>query len=89
MNTVLTRLYFALVGIFLAAPIVVVGTTHDPATPYVMAQNLAKELASGVLVTHEGWNHTAYSKSASSCITGAVENDLVDGTVPPDGLTCN
>lgn len=72
-----------------AAPIVVVGTTHDPATPYVMAQNLAKELASGVLVTHEGWNHTAYSKSASSCITGAVENYLVDGTVPQDGLTCN
>lgn len=72
-----------------AAPIVVVGTTHDPATPYVMAQNLAKELSSGVLVTNEGWDHTAYSKSASSCITGAVEGYLVDGTVPEDGLTCN
>ena len=71
-----------------AAPIVVVGTTHDPATPYVMAQNLAKQLSSGVLVTNEGWNHTAYSKSASSCITGAIEGYFVAGTVPQSGLTC-
>lgn len=71
-----------------APPIVVVGTTHDPATPYVMAQNLAKELSSGVLVTWDGWNHTAYSRSGSKCVAQAVEGYLVDGTVPKDGLTC-
>ncbi len=72
-----------------AAPIVVIGTTHDPATPYVMAQNLASELDSGVLVTWDGWNHTAYSKSGSACIATAVEDYFVDGTVPADGLECS
>lgn len=71
-----------------AAPILVIGTTHDPATPYVMAENLAKELSSGVLVTNEGWDHTAYSKDANSCLVGAVEDYFVSGTVPEAGLTC-
>ncbi|MDN6795458.1 MAG: alpha/beta hydrolase [Propionibacterium sp.] len=69
-------------------PIVVVGTTHDPATPYVMAQGLAEQLEGGVLVSWEGWNHTAYSKSGSRCVAKAVEGYLVDGTVPEDGLRC-
>ncbi|WP_022869112.1 alpha/beta hydrolase [Schaalia vaccimaxillae] len=69
-------------------PIVVVGTTHDPATPYVMSESLARQLEAGVLVTSEGWDHTAYSKTASECVIGAVEGYLVDGTVPEDGLVC-
>jgi alpha/beta hydrolase fold. len=69
-------------------PIVVVGTTHDPATPYVMAQGLAEQLEGGVLVSWEGWDHTAYSKSGSQCVAKAVEGYLVDGTVPEDGLSC-
>src|SRR5439155_16402905 len=32
-----------------APPILVIGTTRDPATPYVAAQRLASELDSGVL----------------------------------------
>lgn len=71
-----------------AAPIVVVGTTNDPATPYVMSQALAQQLESGVLVTWEGWNHTAYSKDGSACVRDAVESYLVGGKVPTDGLTC-
>lgn len=71
-----------------AAPIVVIGTTHDPATPYVMSVNLAAQLSSGVLVTNEGWDHTAYSKVANPCVRGAVESYLVDGEVPEQGLTC-
>lgn len=70
-------------------PIVVVGTTHDPATPYAMAQRLADQLDEGVLVTHEGWGHTAYSKDADSCVVGAVEGYLLDGAVPEDGLVCS
>lgn len=72
-----------------AAPIVVVGTTHDPATPYVMSQNLAAQLSSGVLVTNEGWDHTSYSKSANACVVGAVEGYLVRGIVPDNGLSCS
>lgn len=70
-----------------AAPIVVIGTTNDPATPYVWAQGLAKTLDSAVLLTYEGEGHTAYGRS-NACIGDAVDDYLVDGTVPQDGLTC-
>ena len=69
-------------------PILVIGTTHDPATPYVMAQSLASELSQGHLVTWEGWNHTAYSAQGSACVSKAVNGFFVDGTVPAEGLTC-
>ncbi len=72
-----------------APPIVVVGTTHDPATPYVMAQSLADQLDDAVLVTWDGWDHTAYAKSGSRCVAQAVEGYLVDGDLPQDGLTCS
>ena len=71
-----------------AAPILVIGTTHDPATPYPMAEALARQLDSGVLITVEGWNHTAYRRGANQCVVRAVEDYLVKGTVPTDGLTC-
>ncbi|WP_407319206.1 alpha/beta hydrolase [Isoptericola halotolerans] len=70
-----------------AAPIVVVGTTNDPATPYVWSEGMAEALDSGVLVTYEGEGHTAYGRS-NDCIMDAVDSYLVDGTVPEDGLTC-
>ena len=71
-----------------AAPILVIGTTHDPATPYPMAEALASQLDSGVLITVEGWNHTAYRRGANQCVVRAVEDYLVKDTVPTDGLTC-
>jgi pimeloyl-ACP methyl ester carboxylesterase len=69
-----------------APPIVVIGTTGDPATPYAWAEALAKELDSGVLVTREGDGHTAYF--ASSCVQRAVDAYLLGLTVPKVGLTC-
>lgn len=70
-----------------AAPILVVGTTNDPATPYVWAQNLARELQSGHLVTYTGEGHTAYNKS-NSCVNNAVDTYLVSGTVPTSDPRC-
>ena len=70
-----------------SGPIVVVGTTRDPATIYEWAQLLRKELANGVLVTYDGDGHTAY-KEGSSCIDDALDAYYVRGTVPKDGLTC-
>jgi pimeloyl-ACP methyl ester carboxylesterase len=70
-----------------AAPILVVGTTNDPATPYVWAQNLAKELESGHLLTYKGEGHTAYNKS-NACVNNTVDGYLVSGTLPPEGKTC-
>ncbi|ASN40532.1 alpha/beta hydrolase [Paeniglutamicibacter terrestris] len=70
-----------------AAPIVVIGTTGDPATPYAWSQSLAKSLDSGSLVTYQGHGHTAYGRS-NGCVSDAVESYLLEGKVPTDGLTC-
>lgn len=70
-----------------AAPIVVIGTTRDPATPYEWAVSLAHQLQSGVLLSRDGDGHTAYA-SGNSCIDGAVDDYLVDGKVPRDGTDC-
>lgn len=68
-------------------PIVVVGTTGDPATPYDGAQSLASQLAQGVLITNVGEGHLGYNKG-NACVTDAVDAYLVDGTVPENGLRC-
>ena len=71
-----------------AAPILVVGTTGDPATPYQWSQALAEQLDSAVLVSWEGNGHTAYGR-AGSCVTAAVDAYLLAGTMPQDGLVCS
>jgi pimeloyl-ACP methyl ester carboxylesterase len=70
-----------------AAPILVVGTTRDPATPYAWAEALAEQLESGVLLSRDGDGHTAYN-SSNECIDTAVEDYLVEGVVPDDGTEC-
>ncbi len=70
-----------------AGPILVVGTTQDPATPYEWAQGLAEQLSSGVLLTREGEGHTGYGMG-SACIDEAVEGYLIRGVVPDDGTRC-
>jgi pimeloyl-ACP methyl ester carboxylesterase len=69
-----------------APPIVVVGTTGDPATPYAWSVSLAEQLDSGVLITREGEGHTGYADSV--CVQDAVDEYLIELTVPEDGLTC-
>lgn len=63
-----------------ADPILVVGTTNDPATPYTGAQAMAAELDSGFLLTWDGEGHTAYPKTP--CVTAAVDAYLIDLAVP-------
>lgn len=70
-----------------AAPILVVGTTNDPATPYAWAQSLADLLSSAVLLTFEGEGHTAYGRS-NECVEDAVDTYLLTGEAPADGTTC-
>jgi pimeloyl-ACP methyl ester carboxylesterase len=70
-----------------AAPILVVGTTRDPATPYQWAQHLASMLASGRLLTRVGDGHTAYQRG-SACIDSAVDAYLIRGTLPKAGTVC-
>ena len=71
-----------------AAPILVVGTTGDPATPYAWSKSLAEQLDSGQLLTWEGNGHTAYGGDAS-CVNDAIDAYLISATMPKKGLTCH
>ncbi|MGW7364770.1 alpha/beta hydrolase [Streptomyces sp. NPDC054841] len=72
-----------------AAPILVIGNTGDPATPYAGAKAMAEELGKGVGIelTYEGEGHGAYS-SGSACVKTAVDQYLLDGKVPAAGTVC-
>lgn len=70
-----------------AAPILVVGTTRDPATPLKWAEALAEQLESGVLLRRDGDGHTAYN-SGNECIDTAIESYLLDGDVPANPTDC-
>ncbi|MER6559413.1 alpha/beta hydrolase [Streptomyces sp. NPDC001027] len=73
-----------------AAPILLVGTTGDPATPYEGTRKMADELGKGVGVrlTWKGEGHIAYG-SGSSCVDSAVDDYLLKGVVPRDGTVCS
>ncbi|WP_246074860.1 alpha/beta hydrolase [Nonomuraea terrae] len=64
-------------------PIVVVGTTRDPATPYKLAKSLAKQLANGVLLTNDADGHTAYG--GSYCLDRKIDEYLISAKRPQDG----
>ena len=70
-----------------SAPILVVGTTRDPATPYEWSVGLAKQLDAGVLLSRNGDGHTAYN-AGNSCIDNFIEAYLIDGVVPPPRTLC-
>ncbi|ELS56251.1 alpha/beta hydrolase [Streptomyces viridochromogenes] len=73
-----------------AAPILLVGNTGDPATPYEGTRRMADELGKGVgvVLTWKGEGHGAYGKG-SDCVDSAVNAYLLQGTVPKDGKVCS
>ncbi|WP_340376330.1 alpha/beta hydrolase [Streptomyces sp. SS7] len=73
-----------------AAPLLLVGNTGDPATPYEGARKMADELGEGVgvLLTWKGEGHVAYG-SGSDCVDATVNAYLLKGTVPQDGKVCS
>jgi pimeloyl-ACP methyl ester carboxylesterase len=60
--------------------VVVVSTTHDPATPYQAGVDLAKELGAP-LITYEGTQHTAVF-NGDNCVDNAIVKYVVDRAVP-------
>jgi pimeloyl-ACP methyl ester carboxylesterase len=68
------------------APILVVGTTDDPATPYSGAQDLVGRIEGSRLLTFVSTEHTAYTKN--TCINGAVDRYLLSGRLPREGTRC-
>ena len=69
-----------------AGPIVVIGTTGDPATPLASTRNMASELEQGILLIVEANQHTGYG--ANECINTAVDSYLIDLIVPVSETTC-
>ena len=69
-----------------APPILVIGTTGDPATPYEYAVDMADRLRSGVLVTYRGEGHLAFG--SSECVNQLVVDYLARDLVPPDKTRC-
>ncbi|MEY2406326.1 MAG: hypothetical protein QOG39_1242, partial [Acidimicrobiaceae bacterium] len=69
-------------------PILVVGTTGDPATPYAGAQAMVGRLPGSQLLTFDSTEHTAFGRAISNCVDDAVDTYLVAGTLPAPGTRC-
>lgn len=63
------------------APILIIGTTFDPATPYHWSKALHQQLPTSSLLTLVGDGHTAFG-SGSTCIDTSVTNYLLTGALP-------
>ncbi|MEV5450661.1 alpha/beta hydrolase [Streptomyces sp. H23] len=72
-----------------ASPVLLVGNTGDPATPYEGAARMAERLGEkvGVELTYEGEGHGAYD-SGNTCVQNAVNAYLLDGRLPDPGTVC-
>jgi pimeloyl-ACP methyl ester carboxylesterase len=68
------------------APVLVIGTRFDPATPYRQTRPYADLFPASRLLTLDGWGHTTIGKSA--CVDAAITGYLVDGQPPRDGTVC-
>jgi pimeloyl-ACP methyl ester carboxylesterase len=69
-----------------SAPVLVIGNTHDPATPISGARVLNTKLKGSRLLIMDGWAHGAIG--ASACVTSKMERYLVDVTLPAPGTVC-
>lgn len=67
-------------------PLLVVGTLHDPATPYTGAVAMATSLGTAELLTWEGAGHGAVGRS--DCINLLVADYLRSLIVPPHETRC-
>ena len=73
---------------YAAPPALVIGTTHDPYTPYVMAERLTHDLGNARLLTYNGDGHGAVT-DLNPCIVGHMLAYLEAGVLPPTGASCD
>ena len=71
-----------------AGPILVMGTTGDPATPLQSTENMADALEDGRFVIVTADRHTGYG--VNQCAYDVIDNYLIDPVTnaPEDGFTC-
>jgi pimeloyl-ACP methyl ester carboxylesterase len=70
-----------------APPLLLIGTTADPATPYAGAQDMQQRIADSALLTVEDTRHGGYA-TGNDCVDKIVDTYLISGTVPPPGARC-
>jgi pimeloyl-ACP methyl ester carboxylesterase len=71
-----------------AAPVLVVGNTFDPATPFPSSVRMAQTLGKARLLTVNGYGHTALL-NPSACARNYIAAYLINGTLPPEGAACD
>jgi len=70
-----------------ASPILVIGITGDPATPYSGSVAMARDLARARLLTVDGYGHTEFA-NPSTCATDDEVRYLTTGALPAAGSVC-
>jgi hypothetical protein len=70
------------------APILVIGTTRDPATPYDWAVGLHEIFTTSKLISLDADGHTGQGRG-SACVDNAVDSYLLQGKTPKKNLTCS
>ena len=69
-------------------PILLIGSLHDPATPYVWSQRMHDAIPGSRLLTYEGVQHVAFTGVSPDCVQPAGDNYLIDLVLPPPNLSC-
>jgi len=69
-------------------PLLIIGTTRDPATPYQWAVGLHKVLLNSTLITLNGDGHTGANRG-STCVDKAMNRYLLTGKPPTHDMTCD
>jgi pimeloyl-ACP methyl ester carboxylesterase len=70
-----------------APPILIVGVTHDPATPYAGSIDLRRRIAGSRVLTVESTRHGGFAQGLA-CVDGAVDRYLASRTLPPRSTRC-
>ncbi|MEU4822997.1 alpha/beta hydrolase [Actinomadura sp. NPDC023710] len=63
-----------------APPVLLVGNTHDPATPLGWAKRLSRGIQGSKVLAYDGDGHTAYLRNR--CATTSIDRYLVTGALP-------
>jgi pimeloyl-ACP methyl ester carboxylesterase len=71
-----------------APPILVIGNTGDPDTPYRDSVALASKLRSGHLLTYRGEGHTGFYRS-QKCVAEKLTAYLTERALPSRGTYCD
>jgi len=70
------------------APIIVIGTLRDPATPYSWALALHKLITNSLLITFDGDGHTGHGRG-STCVDKTVDRYFITGKIPKMEQKCD